>query len=120
MSSNGNSGQQIQLSAGEGETIKLTGSMVLSEANALLASGSSALAASASSNAAAAAATEFDLAAVTAVDSSALAVIFGWQRRARELGKSLRIIHPPKDLLSLAELYGVTELLPLGDGQVRH
>ena len=54
-----------------------------------------------------------DLSAVQAVDSSALAVIFGWMREAKKTGHSLRITQPPAQLMSLAELYGVVELLPL-------
>ncbi len=57
--------------------------------------------------------TVFDLAAVTEVDSSSLAVIFGWLRAARSQERRVRIINPPKDMLSLAEVYGVKELLPL-------
>lgn len=54
-----------------------------------------------------------DLAAVKEVDSSALSVVLGWLRTAgaRELG--LRIANPPASLISLATLYGVSELLPL-------
>ena len=55
----------------------------------------------------------FDLAAVTEVDSSGLAVVFGWSRAAAAAGQPLRIVNPPANLLSLAELYGVTELLPV-------
>ena len=57
--------------------------------------------------------TIFDLAAVSEVDSASLAVIFGWLRAAQRQGRSLRIAHPPEDMLSLAEVYGVRELLPL-------
>ena len=55
----------------------------------------------------------FDLATVTEVDSSGLAVLFGWMREARSQGKGLRIANMPANLASLAEVYGVTELLPL-------
>ncbi len=55
----------------------------------------------------------FDLSGVQEVDSSGLTVIFGWARAARRQGKTARIINPPQSLLSLAALYGVTELLPL-------
>ena len=55
----------------------------------------------------------FDLSAVAEVDSSGLAVIFGWQRAADAQGKKVRIAHPPANLVSLAELYGVSALLPL-------
>jgi phospholipid transport system transporter-binding protein len=55
----------------------------------------------------------FDLAAVTDVDSSGLAVLFGWQRAAQAQGKTLKVTNPPASLVSLAEVYGTTELLPL-------
>jgi phospholipid transport system transporter-binding protein len=55
----------------------------------------------------------FDLAAVTDVDSSGLAVVFGWLRAAQAKGKTIRIANPPRNLLSLAEVYGVADLLPL-------
>lgn len=57
--------------------------------------------------------TVFDLTAVVEVDSSCLAVIFGWQRAALGTGSSVRIAHPPANLVSLADLYGVSELLPV-------
>jgi phospholipid transport system transporter-binding protein len=47
------------------------------------------------------------------VDSSGLTVVFGWVRAAKAQGRTVRISHPPQNLLSLAALYGVTELLPL-------
>ena len=53
----------------------------------------------------------FDLTAVPAADSSALSVLLGWQRAAGE-GR-LRLINPPASIYSLAELYGITELLKL-------
>lgn len=55
----------------------------------------------------------FDFARVEELDSSGLTVIFGWMRAAQRQGKTVRIANPPQSLLSLAELYGVTELLPL-------
>lgn len=87
-----------------GNRIEVSGAMTLPEAVELLAEGNAALAN---------AQTLFDLAAVTDVDSSCIAVIFGWLRNAQQNGKSLSIVHPPQDLISLADLYGVTELLPL-------
>lgn len=57
--------------------------------------------------------TLFDLSAVDEVDSSCLAIIFGWQRAAEAAGRVVRIISPPSNLVSLAALYGVSELLPL-------
>lgn len=56
--------------------------------------------------------TVFDLAQVTDVDSSGLAVVFGWQRAATAQGRPLCLASPPASLVSLAEVYGVSELLP--------
>jgi phospholipid transport system transporter-binding protein len=55
--------------------------------------------------------TDFDLGAVTEVDSSGLAVVFGWLREAQRLGKTIRILNLPQSLSSLAEVYGVSDLL---------
>jgi phospholipid transport system transporter-binding protein len=57
--------------------------------------------------------THFDLAGVQAIDSSGLAVLFGWLRAAQSEGKTLTIANPPPSLRSLAEVYGVVDLLPL-------
>lgn len=87
-----------------GDRLEVSGAMTLSCATALLAEGNASLGDDGAL---------FDLAAVTAVDSSGIAVIFGWLREAQRQGKTVRISHPPQDLLSLAEVYGVTDLLPL-------
>ncbi|MDP1526648.1 MAG: STAS domain-containing protein [Rhodocyclaceae bacterium] len=55
----------------------------------------------------------FDLTAVDEVDSSGLAVLFGWMRAAEAQGKTLRIDNPPANLVSLAQVYDVSDLLPL-------
>ena len=54
-----------------------------------------------------------DLAEVREVDSSALSVVFAWQRKAGQRDIKLRITNPPASMISLAALYGVSELLPL-------
>ncbi len=77
--------------------------MTLSDATSLLAEGEAAVAANAST---------FDLAAVTEMDSSCLAVVFGWTRAANAAGKTLRLLNLPQNLLSLAAVYGVADLLP--------
>ena len=56
--------------------------------------------------------TRFDLAEVTEIDSSGLAVLFGWQRAAQAQGNAITVINPPQALRSLADVYGVAELLP--------
>ncbi|MDR2837634.1 MAG: STAS domain-containing protein [Azonexus sp.] len=55
----------------------------------------------------------FDFSPVKEADSSALAVMLGWLRSAPAAQASIRFAHIPAGVLSLAELYGVTELLPL-------
>ena len=53
-----------------------------------------------------------DLAEVTELDSSLLAATLAWIREARTLHRALVIANPPKGLQTLAQLYGVEELLP--------
>lgn len=86
-----------------GDCAEVSGPMTLSGATALLAEGEAAIAANASA---------FDLAAVTEMDSSCLAVVFGWTRAANAAGKSLHLLNLPQNLLSLAAVYGVADLLP--------
>ncbi|MDH4189105.1 MAG: STAS domain-containing protein [Betaproteobacteria bacterium] len=52
-----------------------------------------------------------DLREVTELDSSLLAALLAWKRLAREAGGELRIVGAPPGLRTIAELYGVTELL---------
>jgi phospholipid transport system transporter-binding protein len=53
-----------------------------------------------------------DLGEVTEVDSSLLAALFSWMRDAKARGQSLSFSRLPADLRSLAQLYGVAQLLP--------
>ena len=52
-----------------------------------------------------------DLANVTDIDSSAVALLLHWRRAADRLKKSLRYVHLPQNLVALAQLYGVDELI---------
>jgi phospholipid transport system transporter-binding protein len=52
-----------------------------------------------------------DFAAVMEVDSSAVALLLEWRRVAARLGKTLLFVNLPANLLALAELYGVAELI---------
>jgi len=54
-----------------------------------------------------------DLSAVETADSSALAVMLGWLRHAEAGKNSLTFVGVPAGVVSLAELYGVSDLLPL-------
>ena len=52
-----------------------------------------------------------DFAGITGVDSSAVALLLEWRRQAAQRGKQLEFINLPINLLALAELYGVAELI---------
>ena len=52
-----------------------------------------------------------DLAAVTEVDSSALSLLFEWRRAAQRNNSHISFRNLPESLKSLAELYGVTDLV---------
>ena len=87
-----------------GDRIEVDGAMTLASAAVLLSEGNALIAGGLS---------VIDLSAVSDIDSSGLSVVFGWLRAARAAGKSIRISNPPKDFVSLAEVYGVADLLPL-------
>ena len=55
-----------------------------------------------------------DLSGVTEVDSTALSLLLEWRRDAIRNGRQIRYRNLPASMKSLAELYGVTELL--GEG----
>ena len=52
-----------------------------------------------------------DLSGVTEVDSSALSMLLEWRREAVRNGREILYRNLPGNLKSLADLYGVTELL---------
>jgi phospholipid transport system transporter-binding protein len=52
-----------------------------------------------------------DFARITGVDSSAVALLLEWRRAAQRLGKKLEFVNLPANLLALASLYGVEELI---------
>ncbi|MEF8725205.1 MAG: STAS domain-containing protein [Candidatus Accumulibacter delftensis] len=88
--------------------LRVTAPMVIANARALHEAGRRVLSSSQRS-----ADLLLDLAGVAEVDSSALSTLFAWQRKAAERALSLRVVNPPASLISLAALYGVSELLPL-------
>lgn len=55
----------------------------------------------------------FDFSEVVEADSSALAVMLGWLRAAPATRSTVKFAQIPNGVRSLAELYGLTELLPL-------
>ena len=59
-----------------------------------------------------------DFAHVTDIDSSAVALLLHWRREAARLGKALRYVHLPKNLATLATLYGVDEMIHCPSQQI--
>jgi phospholipid transport system transporter-binding protein len=55
---------------------------------------------------------QVDFSQVDSVDSAAVSMLLGWTRAAQRIQHDLRVKGLPEDLLSLARLYGVAELLP--------
>jgi phospholipid transport system transporter-binding protein len=55
-----------------------------------------------------------DFSKVTGVDSAAVALLLEWRRMALARGKTLVFENLPANLLALAELYGVAELIQPG------
>lgn len=53
-----------------------------------------------------------DFSGVEAVDSAAVSLLLGWLRAAQRSKHTLSVTGLPDGLLSLAQLYGVAELLP--------
>ena len=53
-----------------------------------------------------------DLSGVETADSAALALVFSAMRQARQSGRTLACTGLPDSFTTLAELYGVSELLP--------
>lgn len=53
-----------------------------------------------------------DFSQTEAVDSAAVSMLLGWARAAQRGQRSLRVVGLPDDLLSLARLYGVADMLP--------
>lgn len=54
-----------------------------------------------------------DLSQVEAVDSAAVSLMLVWLREAQRSNVSLCFSHIPDNLMSLAKMYGVAEMLPL-------
>ena len=55
---------------------------------------------------------QLDFSRVESVDSAAVSMLLGWTRAAQRTQHELRVKGLPEDLLSLANLYGVAEMLP--------
>lgn len=53
-----------------------------------------------------------DLAGVTSADSSALSLLLEWRRRLGSVGRQITFTNMGHNLRSLADLYGVVDLIP--------
>ena len=56
-----------------------------------------------------------DLAEVAELDSSLIAAVLAWLREARRAGRTLELMHPPQGFSTLAQLYGIGDLLPVAE-----
>ena len=54
-----------------------------------------------------------DFAGIDAVDSSSVALLLEWRRQAMRLGKTLDFVNMPANLIALATLYGVEDLIQI-------
>ncbi len=52
-----------------------------------------------------------DLSGITEVDSAAVSLLFEWRRSALAANRSIKYVNFPDNLKSLAQLYGVTDLV---------
>ena len=52
-----------------------------------------------------------DFAGITDIDSSAVALLLEWRREALARAKTLEFVNLPANLLALATLYGVADLI---------
>ena len=55
-----------------------------------------------------------DLGEVTELDSALLALLLAWLREAQARGRTLRFTRAPEALRTIARLYGVDSLIPVG------
>jgi phospholipid transport system transporter-binding protein len=91
------------VTAKPGESMKLSGRLTMSTVPALYEAGLKHLAEED---------LRVDLSKVEAVDSAAVSMLLGWSRAAHSQKRSLHVEGMPESLLSLANLYGVAEMLP--------
>jgi len=52
-----------------------------------------------------------DFSGITDIDSSAVALLLEWRRQALARAKTLEFVNLPPNLLALAQLYGVADLI---------
>ena len=87
----------------QGNTLRISGAMTLENVDALLDESAAAFTADNM---------QVDLAGVSDVDSTAVSLMFEWLRQAHSRNISLVFVNVPPNLVSIATLYGVLDLLP--------
>ena len=85
----------------EGNCWRVSGPMTVEIANALL-----------EESGALAMPSEIDLNQVSEVDTTAISMLFEWQRKAQAQNNKITFLNLPDNLVSLARLYGVSDLIP--------
>jgi len=56
---------------------------------------------------------QVDLQGVTRADSAGLALLLEWLRKSKRAGRSITFVNVPGQLLSIARICGLEEILPL-------
>lgn len=87
----------------QGNTLRISGAMTLENVHALLEESNAAFTAEN---------LEMDLAGVSEVDSTAVSLMFEWLRQAHKRNISLTFVNLPSNLVNMATLYGVLDLIP--------
>ena len=87
----------------EGERMLVDGPVTLANVTQVLEDGYAAIRAGANA---------VDLKGITELDSSLLAMLLAWLREAAQAGRTLQVDNLPGGLITIAQLYGVDELLP--------
>jgi phospholipid transport system transporter-binding protein len=59
---------------------------------------------------------QVDLQGVSRADSAGLALLVEWMRIANELGKSIQFLNIPQQMLAIARVSGLDQVLPLSRG----
>lgn len=59
---------------------------------------------------------QIDLQGVSRADSAGLALLVEWMRNAQTLGKSIRFLNIPQQMLAIARVSSLDQVLPLSRG----
>lgn len=59
---------------------------------------------------------QIDLQGVSRADSAGLALLVEWMRNAQALGKSIRFLNIPQQMLAIARVSSLDQVLPLSRG----